>query len=108
MLSVADSGIGMSAEVKTHLFEPFLTTKVTGRGLGLAVVLGIVRGHRGGVAVESRRGSTRFELAFPVTGEALQPSPSGGSLSRTVLVVDDETDIRELVAGRPGHAPRHA
>ena len=98
VLEVEDDGPGIEAPVLAHLFEPFLTTKVKGRGLGLAVVLGIVRGHRGGVAVESRRGSTRFEIAFPVTGEALQPSPSGGSsLSRTVLVVDDEAMVRDAV-----------
>jgi signal transduction histidine kinase len=97
VLEVEDDGPGIEAPVLARLFEPFFTAKVAGRGLGLAVVLGIVRGHRGGVAVESKRGSTRFELAFPLTGETLPPSPTRSASARTVLVVDDEAMVRDAV-----------
>jgi signal transduction histidine kinase len=77
LLRVRDSGEGMSGETLSRIFDPFFTTKFTGRGLGLAAVLGIVRGHRGGLAVRSRPGrGTVFEVAFPAV-EADAPTAPG-------------------------------
>jgi CheY-like chemotaxis protein len=103
-LQVADSGCGMDEETKSRIFEPFFTTKFTGRGLGLAAALGIVRGHKGALKVESEpgKGST-FEILFPALSgsEARQPAVSLEPVSRPVssgsghiLVVDDEEMVR--------------
>ncbi len=64
-LEVRDDGPGMDPETVDRIFEPFFTTKFTGRGLGLAAVLGVVRGHRGALSVESVPGQgTVFRLLF--------------------------------------------
>lgn len=99
---VSDTGCGMSAETCRRIFDPFFTTKVTGRGLGLAAVLGIVRGHRGAVRVTTAPGQgAAFRVLLPV-GRPPEPAvavapaaPSAG----TVLVVDDEEAVR-VVVGR--------
>ena len=70
-LEVTDTGVGMSAETQARMFEPFFSTKFTGRGLGLAAVLGILRGHRGAVRVHSESGEgTKMRLFFPAREQA--------------------------------------
>lgn len=66
-LEVEDNGCGMDEATRQHLFEPFYTTKVTGRGLGMATVLGIVRGHHGAIDIETAPGEgSRLRILFPV------------------------------------------
>jgi signal transduction histidine kinase len=66
-LAVEDDGSGIRPESLSRIFDPFFTTKFVGRGLGLAAVLGIVRSHRGGIAVDSTLGrGSRFEIVLPV------------------------------------------
>ncbi len=97
---VADDGCGMSDAVRARMFDPFFTTKFTGRGLGLATVLGIVRGHSGGLRVVTREGEgTTVTVVLPVCGDAepiTAEIPSDELQgSGTVLVVDDEELVRE-------------
>ncbi|HEX5692036.1 MAG TPA: PAS domain S-box protein, partial [Roseiflexaceae bacterium] len=103
-MEVADNGAGMSEETRARIFEPFFTTKFTGRGLGLAAVLGIVRGHKGALKIYSEPGrGTTFKALFPATelpAAASEDSRSHATEWRgsgTVLVVDDEETVRGLV-----------
>ena len=104
LLTVSDTGAGMSEETRAHAFEPFFTTKEVGKGtgLGLAVVHGIVVQSGGEISVSSRPGlGSSFELRFPAAGEdpvALRDSETARPESghETVLLVEDETAVRDL------------
>jgi CheY-like chemotaxis protein len=101
-LEVRDTGSGMDEATKAKIFDPFFSTKFTGRGLGLAAVSGILRGHRSGITVSSAPGKgSCFTVLFPATTRAAGKGPVVGrdtSLrgAGTVLVVDDEQLVREL------------
>jgi len=102
VVSVRDSGVGMSGEVKQRAFEPFFTTKgVKSTGLGLAVAYGTIRRHGGDIAVESAEGqgtTVSFWLPLgPAASAAPSVAPERGRAG-AVLVIDDEAPVRELVA----------
>ncbi|MCE7989038.1 MAG: response regulator [Caldilinea sp. CFX5] len=110
LITVTDNGSGIAPEVLERIFDPFFTTKFTGRGLGLAAGLGIVRGHQGGICVQSQVGvGTTFQVLLPRLAEAVEAAPllldddadmsaPMGGKPRTVLVIDDQPEIRETVA----------
>ncbi len=115
LLEVSDTGVGMEPETLQRIFDPFFTTKFTGRGLGLAAVLGIVRGHRGAIRVKSRIGEgTSFSVLLPVAESTAEKK--GGNMRSIrfqrqndhaiVLLVDDEPlsrDVTEEMLKHLGH-----
>ena len=108
VISITDTGTGMTPEVKQRLFDPFFTTKgKAGTGMGLAVSFGIIRRHEGSIEVDSEPGrGTTFKISLPkvspasTTAEGASPVESAISTSDDkvrVLVVDDETHVREVL-----------
>jgi CheY-like chemotaxis protein len=105
-LEVSDTGGGLTADVRAKIFDPFFTTKFAGRGLGLAVVQGIVRAHGGAIDVVSTPDRTTFQILLPCAGQAAAQNhamvsaladriPVAGA---TILVVEDEDTLRFSVS----------
>ena len=113
LLEVVDDGAGMDEGTCERVFEPFFSTKLSGRGLGLAAVLGIVRGHRGRVGVVSTPGGgSAFRVWLPAASEVAReqtpPEPAFASArsGARVLVIDDQEPVLELAReflGRAGY-----
>ncbi len=106
LLSVSDTGTGMSPEVQERIFDPFFTTKPLGQGtgLGLSTVLGIVRSHGGFIDVESQPGrGSEFRVYLPAEAEPVPSSTSPSPLSAPrgqgalILLADDEEAVRSLL-----------
>lgn len=102
-LSVTDTGAGMSTETQRRIFDPFFTTKPTGRGLGLALVRGIVHAHGGAVELHSAPGAgTTVSVLLPrvpsLFNDEQQPPPEKDASTACILVVDDEPLVRSTIA----------
>lgn len=102
-IRVSDNGCGMDAETQQRIFDPFYTSKGTGRGLGLAAVLGIVSHHHGALTLHSTPGQgTTFAVFLPARAAPARRDTERASTSRlhgsgTILIADDEPDVRELI-----------
>lgn len=105
-LDVSDTGTGMTSDVRARIFEPFFTTKQAnqGTGLGLAVVYGITSSHQGFIDVDSTLGvGSTFHVYLPLAGDVSMAVPTANSSefppgTESLLVVDDETSLRTLLA----------
>jgi CheY-like chemotaxis protein len=105
-MRVVDDGIGMDSATLSRIFEPFFTTKFAGRGLGLAAVQGIVRGHSGAMDYRSEPGrGTVFEVYFPGATPAHERSTADSTAltsawrgAGTILLADDEASVRAVTA----------
>jgi PAS domain S-box-containing protein len=102
-LEVSDTGCGIDQDTLRRIFDPFFTTKFTGRGLGLAAVLGIVRGHKGALRVYSEKGKgTTFKILFPAHHKPAAISEPGMVGSKSwkgqglILLADDDPGIRSM------------
>ncbi len=114
-LEVEDDGCGMSTDTAARIFDPFFTTKFTGRGLGLAAVVGVVRAHKGAIFLRSAVGrGTSFRIVFPRSAKEIETPISATprqtdklETGGTVLVVDDEASVRRIASAileRHGYA----
>ena len=98
---IMDNGEGMDEATASRIFEPFYTTKFTGRGLGLSAVLGIVRGHNGVIKIFSKPGEgTSFKIFLPASEQPIEKEKSEEPVEEllktggTILLVDDEEGVR--------------
>ncbi len=106
VLEVEDDGVGMDEPTMRQIFDPFFSSKGTGRGLGLASVLGVIRSHQGALGLESAPGrGTRMTIALPIVRAPeparparLTPPPSDLLRGKRVLVVDDDDAVRTVTA----------
>jgi len=107
-LQVSDTGCGIAEEARARIFDPFFTTKFAGRGLGLAVVQGIIRAHGGVIDIRSTHGQgTAFNILLPLGRHRLKRDSSavnrasveqGASITATLLFVEDEETLRDAVS----------
>lgn len=101
-LLVSDTGPGIPSEILGRIFDPFFSTKAAGRGLGLSATLGILRNHHAGLQVVSSPQGSTFRICFePVRlGETCELAPRADArpAARTILLVDDDADLREVVS----------
>jgi PAS domain S-box-containing protein len=119
LLRISDSGLGMSADTRAHIFEPFFTTKEVGKGtgLGLSMVYSMLKQMNGFIFVDSQPGrGTTFRLYFPpakvkATGKSADASPvaaaADGGRHPTLMIVEDEPAVRNLVATALRHDGYH-
>jgi len=111
VLSVKDTGIGMSKEVQDRIFEPFFTTKEKrkGTGLGLSTVFGVIKQHNGFIMVDSKEGKgTTFKIYLPITENKIEVTPTKEisaveAGNETILVVEDDDAVRELIVEPKGY-----
>ncbi len=101
VLEVTDTGCGMDEHTKARIFDPFFTTKFTGRGLGLAAVMGIIRAHRASISVRTAPGSgSTFAVVFPASTTVAAGAPAEQRVELrgygNILVVDDEELVRSM------------
>ena len=105
VLAIQDTGLGMSADVMNRCFEPFFSTKFTGRGLGLSAVLGIVEAHGGAIILSSEEGvGTTFTIYLPLSEDEVVPvtdyqrTPEDLSGQGKILVIDDDPTVIRIVS----------
>jgi signal transduction histidine kinase/CheY-like chemotaxis protein len=105
VLQISDTGSGMSPQTVSKIFDPFFSTKFTGRGLGLAAVQGIIRTHKGAIRVYSEEGKgTTFKILLPAATReiprdaATEGTSSGTAKGGTILVIDDDRGVRDTAA----------